>query len=275
MSDTVDEARDSALDEAARTTAAESGGARAAVGDLPGFLRAYYRYVATEDLVTFGSEQIAAVAAAHAALAAERPQGRPLVRVTEAAAGPDGAAITALGPVRTVIDIVTDDMPFLVDSVTIELNRRQADISLFLHPRLVARRDVAGTLHEVTGPVNGTSGTAHDDGTAPGQVTESWMHIELAGLGDRVPLADLEADLCRVLDDVRVTIEDQPKMTAAAASLALSLEGETGAPLPGRTEPQAEADGGVAGQPGADHEAGELPPLAGRRALRLPRLPGV
>ena len=47
MSDTVDEARDGALDEAARTTAAESGGARAAVGDLPRFLRAYYRYVAT------------------------------------------------------------------------------------------------------------------------------------------------------------------------------------------------------------------------------------
>src|SRR5579859_7221074 len=120
MSDTVDEARDSALDEAARTTAAEPGGARAAVGDLPGFLRAYYRYVATEDLVTFGREQLAAVAAAHAALAAERPPGRPLVRVTEAPSGPDGAPIAALGPVRTVIDIVTDDMPFLVDSVTME-----------------------------------------------------------------------------------------------------------------------------------------------------------
>ena len=178
--------------------------------------------------------------------------------MTEAAAGPDGAAIAAFGPVRTVIDIVTDDMPFLVDSVTMELNRHQADISLFLHPRLVARRDVAGALHEVTGPVNGNSGTAHDSGTPAGQVTESWMHIELAGLGDRVPLADLEADLRRVLDDVRVTIEDQPKMTAAAASLALSLEGETGAPLPGRTEPQAEADGAGVSQPGADHEAGEL-----------------
>ncbi len=258
MSDTVDEARDSALEAAARTTAAESGGARAAVGDLPRFLRAYYRYVATEDLATFGRGRIAAVAAAHAALAAGRPQGRALVQVTEAAAGPDGTAIAAFGPVRTVIDIVTDDMPFLVDSVTMELNRHQADISLFLHPRLVARRDVAGALHEVTGPVNGTSGTAHDSGTPAGLVTESWMHIELAGLGDRVPLADLEADLRRVLDDVRVTIEDQPKMTAAAASLALSLEGETGAPLPGRTEPQAEADGAGVSQPGADHEAGEL-----------------
>jgi glutamate dehydrogenase len=241
MSDTVDEARDSALDQTARAMAAEPGGVPAGVGDVPGFLRAYYRHVATEDLVTFGGERIAAVAAGHAALAARRPQGRALVRVADARPGPagrpgpggPGAAIAAFGPVRMVVDIVTDDMPFLVDSVTMELNRHQADINMILHPRLVARRDVAGALHEVTGPVNGTNGdthdgAAHDGGTAPGAVTESWIHIELAGLGDRVPLADLEADLRRVLDDVRVTVEDQPKMTAAAASLALSLEDEAG-----------------------------------------------
>src|SRR6202000_1711160 len=206
-------------------TAADPGGVRAAVGNVPGFLRAYYRGVATEDLVTFGSDQLAAVGAAHAARGAQRPQGRALVQVAEADPGSSGpgSAIAAFGPVQTVVDIVTDDMPFLVDSVTMELNRHEADINLLLHPRLVARRDVTGTLHEVTGPVNGANGangangTARDSDTGPGEITESWMHIELAGLGDRMPLAELEADLLRVLDDVRVTIEDQPKMTAAAA----------------------------------------------------------
>ncbi|HXP56711.1 MAG TPA: NAD-glutamate dehydrogenase, partial [Streptosporangiaceae bacterium] len=233
---------------------------RAAVGNVPGFLRAYYRGVATEDLVTFGSDQLAAVGAAHAALGAQRPQGRALVQVAEADPGSSGpgSAIAAFGPVQTVVDIVTDDMPFLVDSVTMELNRHEADVNLLLHPRLVVRRDVTGTLHEVTGPVNGTNGTARDGDTGPGEITESWMHIELAGLGDRVPLADLEADLCRVLDDVRVTVEDQPKMTAAAASLALSLEGETGAPLPGRTGPQPVISASATVAPEADPEAGEL-----------------
>jgi glutamate dehydrogenase len=260
MSDTVDEARDSALDRAAGATAADPGGARAAVGHVPGFLQAYYRHVATEDLATFGSDQLGAVATAHAALAAQRPQGRALVQVAEAdpGSGGPGAAIAAFGPVQTVVDIVTDDMPFLVDSVTMELNRHEADIDLLLHPRLVARRDVTGTLHEVTGPVNGTNGTAQDSDTGPGELTESWMHIELAGLGDRMPLAALEADLLRVLDDVRVTIEDQPKMTAAAASLALSLEGETGAPLPGRTGPQPVVSASGTAGPEADPEAGEL-----------------
>jgi glutamate dehydrogenase len=254
MSDTVDEARNSAIDRVAHAAAAESGGMAAAVGDLPAFLRAYYRHVATEDLAGLGTEWVAAVAAQHVALAARRPQGRPLVRVADAApddatqpAAAGTAAIAAFGPVRTVVDIVTDDMPYLVDSVTMELNRHQADINLILHPRLIAHRDVAGALHAVTPATNGEQ-------AEPGELFESWMHIEIAGLGDRVPRAELESDLRRVLDDVRVTVEDQPKMTAAAASLAISLEAETGgaqpAPLPGRTEPQTLT--------GTDREAGEL-----------------
>jgi len=220
----------------------------ATVGDLTGFLRAYYRYAAAEDLVAFGAERVAAVAARHAALAAERPQGRPLVRVTDADAGSGAsgatAAVPALGPVRVVVDVVTDDMPFLVDSVTMELNRHRADINLILHPRLVVRRDVTGSLHGVAGSVNGAT-------AAPGEITESWIRVEIAGLADRVSPAGLEAGLRRVLDDVRVTVEDQPKMIAAAASLAVSMAGDQAdAPLPGRTEPQS--------LDGRDPEAGEL-----------------
>ena len=216
------------------------GGAGATVGDLPGFLRAYYRHVAAEDLAAFGAERVAAVAARHAALAAERPQGRALIRVTDVVAGP----ISAVGSARMVVDIVTDDMPFLVDSVTTELNRHQADISLLLHPQLVVRRAVTGALRGVAGSVS----VAPAD---PGELTESWIHVEIAGLGDRTSRAALEAGLRQVLDDVRVTVEDQPKMIAAAASLAVSVAGdETGAPLPGRTGRQS--------LDGRDTEAGEL-----------------
>ncbi len=192
--------------------------------------------MAAEDLASFGAEPVAAVAAHHAALAAQRPQGRPLVYVQDAdSSGTPAVAGAAFGPVRTIVDIVTDDMPYLVDSVTMELNRHQADIQLILHPRLLARRDVAGALHGVAGHVNG------DGPLAPGELAESWMHIEIAGLGDRVPPADLEADLRRILDDVRVTMEDQPRMSRVAASLAAGLTGEG-------TGPRGEED----------QEAGEL-----------------
>ncbi|HLH59880.1 MAG TPA: NAD-glutamate dehydrogenase, partial [Streptosporangiaceae bacterium] len=203
------------------------------------------------DLASFGPGPMAAVAANHAALAGQRPQGRPLVRVLDASGGAGSAgpavAMAAFGPVRAVVDIVTDDMPFLVDSVTMELNRHRADIHWIVHPRLVARRDVTGALHGVSRHVNGA------EETAPGEVVESWMHIEIASLGDRVPLPDLEASLRRILDDVRVTIEDQPRMRTAAASLAARLAGEAAGPLPGRSVPET-GDGAD----DEDAEAGEL-----------------
>jgi glutamate dehydrogenase len=246
MSDTADEANHDVLDEAAHYLA-KAPGADGGVGNLSRYLRSYYRHVPAEDLTAYGPDRIAAVAAQHAVLAAGRPQGRALVRVRGADTGPadsPGSAVVGLGPVRAVVDIVTDDMPFLVDSVTMELNRHQADITLLLHPRLVVRRDVTGVLHDVSGSVNGAQ-------AEPGVITESWIHVELASLGDRVPLPDFAAGLRRVLDDVRVAVEDQPKMIAAAASLAVAMAGDgPGAPLPGRTQPQTLT--------GSDTEAGEL-----------------
>ncbi|HTW15741.1 MAG TPA: hypothetical protein VMF51_11465, partial [Nocardioides sp.] len=78
------------------------------VGDVQAYVRAYYRHVADDDLAAAGPVRLAAVAREQAGLAATRPQGRALVR-----ARPGGSA--AVDPASDVIDIVTDDMPFLVD----------------------------------------------------------------------------------------------------------------------------------------------------------------
>src|SRR5689334_21261531 len=86
------------------------------VGDVQDYLRAYYRHVADDDLVAAGPERLAAVARQQAELAAQGAQGRAIVRVQ---AGGDAA----LDPASDVIDIFTDDMPFLVDSITMELAR--------------------------------------------------------------------------------------------------------------------------------------------------------
>ncbi|MBV9853615.1 MAG: NAD-glutamate dehydrogenase [Streptosporangiaceae bacterium] len=186
------------------------GDAARAVGDIPGFLGAYYRHVAVEDLVPAGPGKVAAVAAWHAALGARRPQGRALVQVRDA----HGAALSGAG---IVVDIVTDDMPYLVDSVTMELNRHVADIELIVHPLLRARRDVTGVLYG-TGAAGGELGSD--------ALTESWIHVELARLGNRVSQQQLAADLRRILDDVRVAMEDQLRMRSAALDLVGVLHGD-------------------------------------------------
>src|SRR6202040_98902 len=101
-------------------------GAEAGVGDVLSYLHAYYRHVAAEDGIGAGQERIAAGAAAQAAFAAQRPQGRALVRVRPS----DHAAFD---PARDVIEFVTDDMPFLVDSVTMELGKHGLTASLVVH----------------------------------------------------------------------------------------------------------------------------------------------
>ena len=212
--DTWDEAREPLLAEAATLWAdtdgtdrvAPPGDAGQAVGVREGFLGAYYRLVATEDLTTAGPRRVAAVAAWHAALGASRPQGRAVVQVREAGE----ASLTAAA---TVVDIVTDDMPYLVDSVTMELNRHSADIRLLVHPLLTARRDVTGSAQAIM-----LGGVGAEP--AAGALPESWIHVELSHVAEQATLA---GDLRRVLDDLRVAMEDQRRMRSAARDLVDSL----------------------------------------------------
>ncbi len=210
-SETSDEAREPLLAEAATLWADPGAGVPPgdpgqAVGDPPGFLAAYYRFVATDDLIAAGPRRVAAVAAWHAALGASRPQGRAAVQVRDCGE----ASLTGAG---TVVDIVTDDMPYLVDSVTMELNRHSADIRLIVHPLLTARRDVTGVAHGIM------LGGIEAEPPA-GEVAESWIHVEIGHVPAQLELA---ADLRRVLDDLRVAMEDQPRMRSAARELVESL----------------------------------------------------
>src|SRR5262249_12897084 len=110
-------------------------------------------------------------------------------------------------------------MPSLVDSITMELTRHGLESFHVIHPQLLVRRDLTGTLWEVVGPpTEATHG--HDE------IAESWTHIEI-DTSAGVSLAELEKDLQRVLLDVRVAVEDYPKMTEAAVRLAdrLATEG--------------------------------------------------
>ena len=101
-------------------------------------------------------------------------------------------------------------MPYLVDSVTMELNRHGADILLIVHPVLTVHRDVAGAAH---GTSYADTGATETDADA---VRESWIHVELGHVDDTERLA---ADLRRVLDDLRVAMEDQRRMRSAARDL--------------------------------------------------------
>jgi glutamate dehydrogenase len=227
-----EESMESLLAEAAKDAARLLGDDVPGLGDQLGYLQAYYRHVAAEDLIAIGPSRAAAVAVEHARLGAYRPQGRALVsvRFPFETAGPPTASHegqeqtepgghAAFDTDRAVVDIVTDDMPFLVDSVTMGLNDNDLEINLIVHPQLRVSRDITGALRKVFGPVE-------DCTIATDEINESWCHIEISKPAGDLSRDKLEARLRAVLDDVRVSVEDHERMRTVASQLADRLAAE-------------------------------------------------
>ncbi|MFJ8786487.1 NAD-glutamate dehydrogenase [Streptomyces sp. NPDC102476] len=178
------------------------------------FLQRYYLHTAPEDLTGRDPVDIYGAALSHFRLGETRPQGTANVRVHTPTVEENGWTCT-----HTVVEVVTDDMPFLVDSVTNELTRQGRGIHVVIHPQVVVRRDVTGKLIEVltVPPVGDLPHDAH---------TESWIHVEIDRETDRGDLKQITADLLRVLSDVREAVEDWEKMRDAALRMADELPAE-------------------------------------------------
>ncbi|MCH7956500.1 MAG: NAD-glutamate dehydrogenase, partial [Proteobacteria bacterium] len=108
------------------------------------FLSQYYRHVPPHDLLEQSPDTLFGAAMAHWTFGANRTPGKAAVRVYNPSEKTDGWRSD-----RTVVEIVTDDMPFLVDSVTAALNRQGLIVHLIIHPVLKVRRDKSGRLREL------------------------------------------------------------------------------------------------------------------------------
>ncbi|MDR2451166.1 MAG: NAD-glutamate dehydrogenase [Candidatus Accumulibacter sp.] len=101
---------------------------------------------------------------------------------------------------HTVIDIVTDDMPFLVDSVTMVIYNRGLAIHRIIHPVLGIERDASGVF---------LRSAARD---AAGVRPESWIHLEIDRIGGHNVIEALRAEIADVLADIRAAVEDFAEM---------------------------------------------------------------
>ena len=110
-------------------------------------------------------------------------------------------------PGRSVIEVLQDDRPFLVDSVRLILRRFGLRERLFLHPILAVQRDAAGTLVEV------------GDLAAP---RESMIHVEVSP--HIAAPRELEAALRESMDSVRAATEDHTRMLRAVREHAVQVE---------------------------------------------------
>jgi glutamate dehydrogenase len=197
-------------------TAGTHGHDRSDTGKLTHFLDQYYRYVASEDIVSRQPTDILGAARHHYRSATNRPQGTAKVKVFTPTVEEHGWSAGG----HTVVEIVVDDMPFLVDSASMVIADNGLALHLLVHPQFVLRRDVTGALQEVVGD-EATGDDAHD------LVRESWMHLEIDRVADPAEHRRLENALQSVLSDVREAVEDWPKMHEKAVSIAESLDPAT------------------------------------------------
>jgi len=165
------------------------------------FLAKLFGLAAPDDLARYSAEELAGIAERSWAFLAEREAGVSQIRFEPAAAA-RGVA---------VLEIVNDDMPFLVDSVVGEINQRGLDIRLFVHPVFVVERDLAGKLTNFKGARN------------VGGQRESFIHIHVDGIEDAARRAEIVEVLKSILAEVRVCVEDWQPMLARIRGIIADL----------------------------------------------------
>ena len=205
--------------------------------------REYFNRVDPDDLAERTPEDLLGTLLSHLQLGDVREPGRPKVRIFAPTPGEDGWTSR-----HTVIQIVNDDMPFLVDSTSLEINRQGLMLHLIVHPIFAVERDAKGKLLSIG---------ANGNGRAHGVPRESWMHIEVDRLVDNEQRDALAAGIERVLADVRAAVIDWRPMLDRLREAIVEL-GRAPASLPQAVVVREPCLPAVAGR--RPHHAAGLPP---------------
>ncbi len=173
------------------------------------FARQYYGWVDAEDLEDRSPIDAYGAAVSHWSFAGRREPGEWKIRIYNPQFEEHGWQST-----HTVIEMVNDDMPFLVDSTRMEINRQGYAIHMILHPVINVRRDAEGRLIDVLPP----------DADDEDAISESVIHVEVDRQTEPSVLEDLKRSIEKTLADVQAAVEDWPKMRERVEEIVSALE---------------------------------------------------
>ncbi|MEO7431076.1 MAG: NAD-glutamate dehydrogenase domain-containing protein [Dokdonella sp.] len=174
--------------------------------EIQAFTREFLRRVPDEDLRLREAPEWAALARSVLEFATERVAGIAKVRVFNPLSGESGFDVT-----RTIVEVVTDDMPFLVDSVGMAINRAGLQIRSVIHPVFRVERASDGRLLRFT-EADSAVGAA-----------ESVMHFEVDRASEKSALDGLGKSVVDALEDVRASVTDWTSMRTSMLNVADEL----------------------------------------------------
>ena len=179
-------------------------------GDAITFVRQYYERPAPEDVLGISPEYLYGSALSLYKFAATRKPGTTKLRAFTPNLEEHGWKTT-----HSVIEIVNDDMPFLVDSITAALNRRGLTVHQVIHPVVYVERDEKGARLRTF--------QAEPKGKQK-HLRESVMHFEIDEQSDPVVLAEIETALIDTLEDVRLAVADWRPILDRVEAIAKNLK---------------------------------------------------
>ncbi|MBL0407814.1 NAD-glutamate dehydrogenase [Microvirga aerilata] len=168
----------------------------------PTFVRDLYGRVPSEDLASYSPQTLADLAAeAFEHLKAPRVGGGEDIRLLDLEIEREGRRRDV-----TVLEVVNDNMPFLLDSTLAEIVDQGYDPLLVAHPILAVERDAGGALVRLVGEATAS--------TRLGVKRESFIHIHLPRIDDAETRSRLMEGMRRVHKDVALAVHDWPGMRA-------------------------------------------------------------
>ncbi len=181
----------------------------------PGFIADLFGRAVPEDLLIYEPRELAELAERAWSLLAIRQPGSAQVRLD----APSGTvAVDRLGDI-SVLEIVNDDMPFLVDSVMAELVERGLDVRLVVHPVFALARDADGRLRQFGADSVGRG------------AKESFIHIHVGRIDDSVQRGVIVEALQQILADIRRCVGDWRAMLGRLTEIIADLR-KSPPPLP-------------------------------------------
>jgi glutamate dehydrogenase len=175
------------------------------------FVTHFFKRVAEDDIAARPAETWAALLRGLLDFVRVRKPGHPAVRVFNPTREDQGWEST-----HTVVEIVTADMPFLVDSVGIAAQASGLLLHGVIHPVYFIARDPGGHILSL-------SVDDANKGKSGAVVAESVMHVEVDRLGEPAELKELQEELVAALHDVTCSVEDWPAMRMRMREIAESL----------------------------------------------------
>ena len=173
------------------------------------YLRHYFSGLSEDDISARSAKYLSACAFHHLKFAKTRRKDEMLVGVFNPDVKKDGWKSE-----RTIIEIVVADSPFLLDSITAELNRCGVGIHLAIHPVVLVKRSNKGALEEIFN---------NKDKDSAGVVAESFIHIEV-NQQPKERLAEIKNNLLSVLSEVGLAVNDWIKIRGQLGTLIDELE---------------------------------------------------